>query len=184
MKSAFERAMEKAERLGQATEEEKMGWKWVPEGNRLAAEFLRDKADLAKELEGYGKEERGYVLKGVMETLASNVSLPKTTAAKENLDRAMEGLKQVEAGELAGRIEYVVTQYLQYGMEQQKQAYDQLKQQIEEALRQQGRIGQSADISVETIPEFQREWMRVLGQIEGPYQEHLEDYKKDILNIE
>ncbi len=188
MKSAFERAMEKAERLGSATEEEKLAWKWVPEGGKLAGEFLRDKIDLASALERFGGEERRYVLQGVREALAANISLPKTAAIKENVDKAVEGLKQIQQDdknleELAGRIQYVVTQYLQYATEQQGQAYSQLKQQMEDVLRQQGRVPPDSEINVESIPEFQQEWMRILGQIEQPYQEHLESFKREILSL-
>jgi len=40
IKSAFERAMERVEKLEKPSEEEVLKWKYVPEGQKLAAEYL------------------------------------------------------------------------------------------------------------------------------------------------
>jgi hypothetical protein len=42
MKSAFERAMERAESLGKASEEDLKKWKYIPEGEKLAARYMKD----------------------------------------------------------------------------------------------------------------------------------------------
>ena len=185
MKTALERAMEKAAKLGEATEEEKMNWKWLPEGVRLAGEYFKNELDLTNILDGYREEERKYVFKGFIEVLASNITLPKSEAAKDNLDKAIEGLSKIdeknkELSDLAGRIQYVVTQYLQFGMEQQQKAYQQLKQQMEEGLKAQNSMMPDQEINVEQIQEFQQQWLRIVNEIEKPYQEHLENLKKQI----
>ena len=136
-------------------------------------------------MDGYSEEEHKYVFKGFIEVLASNITLPKSDAAKENLDKAIEGLSKIdqkdqELSDLAGRIQYVITQYLQFGMEQQQQAYKQLKQQMEEGLKAQNSMMPNAEINVEGIPEFQQQWLRIVSEIEKPYQQHLENYKKEI----
>ncbi len=41
IKSAREIALEKVARLGQATEEESLRWRYVPEGETLAAKYLK-----------------------------------------------------------------------------------------------------------------------------------------------
>ena len=41
IKSAHEIAMEKVAKLGEATEEERLRWKYVPEGEKLAASYLK-----------------------------------------------------------------------------------------------------------------------------------------------
>jgi len=40
IKSAREIAMEKVEKLGEATEEERMEWKFIPQGESLAGKYL------------------------------------------------------------------------------------------------------------------------------------------------
>ena len=58
MKSAFERAMERAESLGEASEEDRNKWKYHPEGEKLAARHLKDECDLMAELGTYDEEHR------------------------------------------------------------------------------------------------------------------------------
>ena len=41
IKSALEIAMEKIEKLGEPTEEERLKWKYVPQGEELAARYLK-----------------------------------------------------------------------------------------------------------------------------------------------
>ncbi len=43
IKSALEIAMEKVEKLGEATVEERLKWKYLPQGKQLAAKYLKDK---------------------------------------------------------------------------------------------------------------------------------------------
>ena len=48
MKSSWQIAMEKAEKLGKVSPEEINSIKYVPEGNRIASQYLQDdKSDLA-----------------------------------------------------------------------------------------------------------------------------------------
>ncbi len=54
IKSAWEKAMEKVEKLGKPSEEELKQLEYVPAGNRLAARYLKEKTfDLDAELIKY-----------------------------------------------------------------------------------------------------------------------------------
>ncbi|MFC1930749.1 hypothetical protein ACFLXJ_00875 [Chloroflexota bacterium] len=46
IKSALEIALEKIEELGELTEEERLQWKYVPEGEKLAARYLKQNLNL------------------------------------------------------------------------------------------------------------------------------------------
>ena len=50
IKSAREIAMEKVAEMGEVTEEERLGWKYVPEGEKLAARYMNQDINLAAEL--------------------------------------------------------------------------------------------------------------------------------------
>ena len=51
MKSAWQIAMEKADKLGKVSQDELNSIKYVPEGNRLASQFLIDeKMDLSGDI--------------------------------------------------------------------------------------------------------------------------------------
>ena len=45
IKSALEKAMEKAEQLGKPSDEERLEWQWIPEGRKVAANYLRNEGD-------------------------------------------------------------------------------------------------------------------------------------------
>ena len=64
IKSAFEIAMEKIEKLGGATDEERLSWKYVPEGERLAARYLKQDCNLVAEMGKYGEGARRYIVQG------------------------------------------------------------------------------------------------------------------------
>ena len=93
IKSAFEIAMEKVEKLGEATEEERLEWKYVPQGEELAARYLKEKLNLLAELNNYEENTRKHIIKGAAEILTRNIDLPKNDFAKNTNRKAMEGLK-------------------------------------------------------------------------------------------
>ncbi|MDI6815251.1 MAG: hypothetical protein QMC90_04145, partial [Dehalococcoidales bacterium] len=61
IKSALEIAMERVEKLGKATDEERLKWKYVPEGERLAARYLKQDCNLVVELSQYEENVRRYI---------------------------------------------------------------------------------------------------------------------------
>ncbi|MBI4188610.1 MAG: hypothetical protein HY529_05335, partial [Chloroflexi bacterium] len=67
IKSAREIALAKIEKLGEATEEERLSWKYLPQGEALAAKYLRDECNLLAELSQYQESVRKYVIRGVVE---------------------------------------------------------------------------------------------------------------------
>ena len=50
IKSAFEIAMEKVNRMSEPTVEERLQWKYVPEGEMLGGRFLKEKVNLVSEV--------------------------------------------------------------------------------------------------------------------------------------
>ena len=47
IKSAREIALEKVEKLGEVTDEERLRWKYVPEGEKMAAKYLKQNLNLS-----------------------------------------------------------------------------------------------------------------------------------------
>ena len=77
IKSAREIANEKIEKLGEPTEEERLGWKYLPEGEKLAARFLKSDSELLPELNKYDKKATKYVTEGISHILLKNLIFPK-----------------------------------------------------------------------------------------------------------
>ena len=69
IKSALEIAMEKVGKLEKATDEERLDWKYVPEGEKLAARYLKEECNLVVELDGYEEKARRYIIKGAVNIL-------------------------------------------------------------------------------------------------------------------
>ena len=95
MKSAWEKAMEKVEKLGKPSEEELKQLEYFPAGNKLAARYLQEENyDLDAELTKYkGSGVRQYVIQGAQEIFLRNISLPRDEKSKQAVLRAMKGIK-------------------------------------------------------------------------------------------
>ena len=192
IKSALEIAMEKIEKLGEATAEERLEWKYVPEGEKLAAGYLKEDCNLAAELSKYGEKERKYVTEGAANILIRNISLPRNDIAKRNNRRTMDGLKDMMSDKISvenvySKIRRIFSHYAEQGEQQRKQAYDALKVDFEAKIQQavQQQMGSSAGIKidVESQPQFQEEWLKVQAQMDSQYAKLLDEYKQELSAI-
>jgi hypothetical protein len=192
IKSAREIALEKIEKLGGASEDEKLRWKYVPEGEKIAARYLREDSNLATELSKFEEKARKYVIAGAQDILIRNINLPRNDAAKKANKKAMEGLKvlktdKVAAENLFSRIRRVFEHYVTQGEQQRKQAYESLKidfaAKVQQAMRQQLGIDTAMKIDVERQPQFQEEWRRLQAQLDLQYIKLLDEYKKELAEL-
>ncbi len=192
IKSAREIAMEKAESIEKATDEERLRWKYVPEGERLDSRYIKQDFNLAVELEQYQEEVRRYVIEGVEDILIRNIDLPKNDLAKRNFRRAMDSLKAIKSDKVGvenvySKIRRIFNHYEEQGEQQRRQAYQQLKANFEakfqQAIRQQ--LGPMAGfkIDVERQPQFQEEWRKVQAQLDLQYVKLLDEYKQELRAI-
>ncbi len=192
IKSALEIAMEKIEKLGEATAEERLEWKYVPEGEKLAAEYLKEDCNLAAELSKYGEKERKYVTEGAANILIRNINLPRNDITKKSNRRTMDGLKDLRSDKISvenvySKIRRIFSHYTEQGEQQRKQAYDALKADFEAKIQQavQQQMGSSAGIKidVESQPQFQEEWLKLRAQIDSQYLKLLDEYKQELSAI-
>ena len=191
IKSAFEKAMEKVANLEKPSTEEALEWKYVPEGQKLASEYLKEEGNLAAEVGKFKDEVKRYVVKGAEEVLLRSIGLPVNQAAKKNTKKAMEGIKALKKDKAAlenaySKMRRIFDHYEQEGEQQRKQTYESLKQtfqaRIQQALQQQGGLPPGGRINVESQPQFQEEWRRTLTRLDSQYNLLLEEYKQEISN--
>lgn len=191
MKSAFERAMERAESLGAASEEDVKKWKYLPEGEKLAALYLRDEGDLLSELDRYDEEARRIVVEGAQEVMVRNLDLPRNEQAKKTNKKVMEAIKELKQDKVAlenvyTKIRRIFGHYEQEGEQQRRQAREATKQEVEarmvQAMQQMGQAPPGR-MNVETQPQFQQEWRRVLAQLDSQYLNLLDEAKQEIRGI-
>ena len=192
IKSARELAMEKIEKLGKATDEERLKWKHVPEGERLAVRYLKQDCNLVVELSQYEETARRYVIDGAGDILIRNINLPKDDLAKRNTRRAMDGLKNLKNDKVAvenvySKMRRIFNHYTEQGEQQRKQAYESLKAEFEAKVQQavQQQLGSlmRIRIDVEKQPQFQEEWRKLQTQLDSQYLELLDEYKQELSGI-
>jgi hypothetical protein len=192
IKSAAEIARQKLEQIGEPTAEERLKWKYGPEGEKLAARYLKDEANLTGEVGKYETAARKVVVEAISDILIRNIGLPRNEAARRNNKKAMDGLKFLKSDKVAvenvlSKMRRVLDHYVQEGAKQKKDAYDSLKAEFEarvqQALRKQTGVNARVNIDVEKQPQFIEEWQRVQAQMEAQYLTLLDDYKKELTAI-
>jgi hypothetical protein len=193
MKSAFERAMERAESLGKASEEDLRKWKYLPEGEKLAAKYLKGECDLVAEIGRYDDDNvRRHLAEGAQEVLVRNINLPRNELAKRTNKKAMEAIKELKRDKVSvenvyTKLRRIFNHYEQEGEQQRGQAYEAVKRDVEakmqQMIQQQSGAPAPMKINVETQPQFQQEWRRTLAQLESQYLRLLDEYKQEILSV-
>ena len=192
IKSAREIAIEKVDKLGEVTDEERLRWEYTPEGEKLAARYLKEDSNLLVELGQYNENMRNYVIAGVSQVLIRNISLPDSDLAKRNNKRAMDGLKivkseQVRLENVYSKMRHIFDHYSGEGKQQRKQAYASLKAeseaQVRQSLEQQLGSSMGIKIDVEKQPQFQAEWRRRQTQLDATYLKLLDEYKQELAAI-
>ena len=192
IKSAYEIAMEKVDKIGEASEEERLKWKYTPEGGKLAANILKEDIDIARELIKYEPKAAVYIVDEAVNTLLRNIVLPRTEINKLNNKRAMDGIKilkkdKTKTENILAQMRRIFSHYNEQGEQQRRQAYRQVKEafeaKVQQALQQQ--IGSAAGIKIdiEKQPQFQEEWRKVQNQLDSQYIKLLDEFKQELLKI-
>ncbi len=192
IKSALELAMEKVKKLGEATDEERLKWKYVPEGERLAARYLKQNLNLVAELSNYEENVTKYIKEGACDILIRSINLPKDELARRNNKKAMEGLKTLKSDKIGveniySKIRSIFNHYIEEGEQQRRQAYQGLKVEFEakvqQAIQQQLGSVMGIKIDVERQPQFQEEWRKLQTQLDSQYISLLDEYKQELSAI-
>ncbi len=192
IKSALELAMEKVEKIGEATDEERLKWKYVPEGEKLAARYLKQNLNLVAELSNYEENVTKYIKEGACDILIRSINLPKDELAKRNNKKAMEGLKTLKSDKIGveniySKIRSIFNHYIEEGEQQRRQAYQGLKVEFEakvqQAIQQQLGSVMGIKIDVERQPQFQEEWRKLQTQLDSQYISLLDEYKQELSAI-
>ncbi len=189
IKSAAEIAKEKLEKIGEPTEQERLKWKYGPEGEKLAALYLKEDTNIVNEVKKYDDKAKQFIIAGINDILLRNISLPRNEAARRTNKKAMDGLKALKSDKVAvenvfSKMRHVLDHYVQEGAKQKKQAYESLKAEfeakIQQAIRQKTGVNARVNIDVEKQPQFLEEWQRLQAQMEAQYLTLLDEYKQEL----
>jgi hypothetical protein len=192
IKSAAEIAREKLEKIGEPTEQERLKWRCGPEGEKLAALYLKEDTNLINETKKYDSDARKIIIASINDILLRNISLPRNEVARRTNKKSMDGLKALKNDKVAvenvfSKMRHVLDHYTLEGAKQKKQAYESLKaefeEKVQEAIRQKTGIDARVNIDVEKQPQFQEEWQRLQAQMEAQYLKLLDEYKQELTAI-
>jgi hypothetical protein len=188
IKSAWQKAMERVEKLGQSSPEELEKFKYVPLGRAIAARYLREENfHLDTELDGYKESSsRKYIVQGIEQVLMQNIFLPKNEEDRKTSKKAMVGIKTIKKD--LKKTEAILAQLdtlLGYYEQARQQAFTQLKesftarlQNMANSLEQQ--TGTKVSINPELQPQFQEMWLRTRSQMDAQYEKALREQKEHL----
>ncbi len=192
MKSAWQIAMEKAEKLGKASPDELNSIKYLPEGNKIASQYLQDeKSDLAAELAKFADAEAlKFVKKGADEIFLRNITLPHTEEDMRRTNRSMAGLRIVKENKkglepVFNLINNLLNQYqvaLQQTYGEFKKKAEMALQQAQQGMRMQ-RGGDQMTMEQKLQLQIQEEWRQVHSELDAQYEKALEEHKQKIREL-
>ena len=182
IKSTLEKVMERAASMGRASQEEIQSEERVKEGMRMAADYLQGKdVDFSGILEATGVS--ALVKKGLVQVFLRNITLPRDDEG-QRAEKAMQGLLELAKGsgdlvsvfrDMKGILEH----YQQHKKEIHQQVEDAFRQQMEQALTQQtGQKGLGMKVDPRMHPKFQEEWSKVKADLDGQYNQVLQQHKE------
>jgi hypothetical protein len=191
MKSAWQIAMEKADKLGKVSPDELNSIKYEPEGNRIASQFLLDeKYNLADELTKFTEADTvKFVKKGVADILTHNITLPRNEEDMRKTNRAMAGLRVIKQDKkqletLLGLVNNLVNQY-QVALQQ---TYAEFKKKAETTIQQASRNmrpqrGDQMSVEQRLQLQLQEEWREVHSELDAQYDKALSEHKQKIREL-
>ena len=191
MKSAWQIAMEKADKLGKVSPDELNSIKYVPEGNRIASLFILDeKSDLLSELaKSPAGDAARFIKKGIDEILVRNVTLPRNDEDTRKTNRAMAGLRLIKENKkqlesVLGLVNTLVNQY-QVALQQ---TYAEFKNKAEATIQQSSRNmrpqrGDQMPPEQKLQLQLQEEWRAVHSELDAQYDRALDEHRRKILEL-
>lgn len=190
IKSALEKAMERAEKIGRATKEELKENLYLDEGRRLTARYIRgEDMEFTKALEQKPAEARPYILKGMEDTLLRNIVLPRDEAIEERVKRASQGMLTLkrnnsQARKIMAQIEEAFRQYKQTISDVRRQLRDRFEMKLGNLQKQlEGQTHMKLKIDPEQQPQFQEEWLKISTEINAQFDAFLEQQKELLRTI-
>ncbi len=185
IKSAWEIALEKAEKLGRLSPEEakkRLEEEFYPRGKALAERYLKGmlQRDLDRELNRFANEkEKDMVKRGFFTTLVAEISLEEA----EKSGRALEGILLASSGSSLVKIKENIAALLNKYHEAKDSLYRSSQRTItgkaEEQLKQQGIAGSSIQVNMLAT----REWQEAQEKLHNQYGDELTTLKKSLLAI-
>jgi len=191
IKSAWEKAMEKVEKLGKPSEDELKRLEHIPAGNAIAAKYLNiEDFNIDAEITKYkGTGIRPYIIEGAMETFLRNITLPHSEREKYLTNRALGGIRIIKDNkkQLDAIYEHIKN-IISYYEQTRQHTFAQFKKEFESKLKESGEMlqqmaGGNANIEAQLQMQFQDEWRRISQDLDSKYEKALDEQKQLINKV-
>lgn len=186
IKSTMDLVMERAARMGMATSEEIEQDAARKRGMQLAAEFLnQQKEPLTDILAQQDGSQQETIRQGMLEALLRNIFLARDEEAGKRIALALQGIIDLGggAGDIAaicGELQNITGQYGKHREQYYEQLKGQMQMQIQQMLAQKGMSAEGLDLDPTAEPQFREEWSRIEGELNGQYEQALEQYRQQL----
>lgn len=186
IKSTMEMVMERAAKMAAESTLDSSDKDDNKLGMRLAAEYLKNsEEDLLAKLQEQNRDKQPAILKGMAEALVRNIVLPRDEMLMATGERALKAIAELAPGAAASvctELQQILGQYSQHKEKMQQQVEDALRTQLEQKLAQEGgTAGENITINPAMHPQYQEELGRMLSELNGQYNQAMDERKNMIL---
>ncbi len=187
IRSTMDMVMERAARLAAEAEDTPADDTLQDQGMRLAAAYLNgDETNLLELLKAKVPEEQMALRGGMAKTMLRNIVLPRDDEISEHSLLSLKGLQQPSGNStdilnICSELKQILEQYSQH-REQVKQQFDEsILGQLKKQLQQQGvAVDDDMALNPSMHPQYQEEWSRASAELNGQYNEALDQRKSSI----
>ncbi len=180
IKTALERALERAGSFRDVSPEEIARIENIPRGRALGASFMNNKGfNIGDALGEVPAEVRKYVIEGLQEVLLMNITLPTDEAANQTIRRAMEGIPAIkrdvaQVSAVLGELDHMLQYY--------NQTVEQTRERFKQEMEMRGRVARRQGVRDRNMErmEFREEWAALMRQMNARFETGLAELKERI----
>ena len=183
IKTALEKAMERAQSFPEVSREEIARIENMPRGKSIGASFMNNRNfNLKEALAEIPEGIRKYAVEGVQEILLMNISL-SSEEDDDSARRAMEGVMVIkrdraQVSDVLGELDHLL-QYYRQAMDQTQERFKKEYEMRSRSARSQG----GRERSMERM-EFREEWANVVRQLNSRFEANLAQLKDKVRKID
>ncbi len=187
IKSTLEMVMERAARMSAEVAETDQNDDAERRGMRTAASFLSgEPIDLMIYLKEQPPEDQMDVRSGMIRTLARNIVLPREDSVSEGSLASLSAIQTLsgnstEISSICNELEQILGQYAQHRDQVKQQLDDAIRAQLKQKLLEQGQsIDDEMSINPAMHPQYQEEFSRMSSELNEQYNQAIEQRREAI----
>lgn len=187
IRSTLDMVMERAARMAERAADVPADQGMEEHGMRLVTEFLNGKhPDLATLLEQEAAADQMAIRRGMAKGLIRNIVIPRDEQLNANSTNALSALLALagpseEVASICNELHQLLAQYSQHKEQMKQQLEDAIRAQLAQQMQEQtGESGDPMAIDPTRHPQYQKEWAQAQSNLNDQYTQAF-DQRKDVL---